>query len=175
MQGRRIADRALDVLRDVTTSQLVVANDARAPQWFPGTEVVKDAVAGVGPLAGLETALAASSGRPVIVLAWDMPFVTAELLREMARRAAGGVRAVVPSHGARAQPQPLCACYPASALVVCRELLERGERRAAALAEALPDVEWMRDEALAAFGDPRSMFTSIDTPEQLAAVGGALP
>ncbi len=175
MNGRPIADGALADLRDVTTSQLVVANDARASGWFPGEHVVADAVAGLGPLAGIETALAAANGRAVLVLAWDMPFVPVHLLRELARRGTAGARAVVPRHGARMQLQPLCAYYPVASLEVCRRLLERGERRAASLAEALPNVEWMRDGELAPFGDPASMFTSIDTPEQLAAVGGALP
>jgi len=175
VNGRRIADGALEALRAVTTSQLIVANDAGASRWFPGERVVADALAGLGPLAGIETALLAANGQPVLVLAWDMPFVHAGLLREIAERGAGGARAVVPRHGVRMQPQPLCAYYPASARDVCRELLERGERRAAALAEALPHVEWLRDAELEPFGDPGSMFMSIDTPEQLAAVGGALP
>ena len=149
-----------------------MANDPSAASWFPGARVVQDDQPGLGPLAGLATALAASGGRPVIVLAWDMPFVPASLLLELRRRGAG-VDAVIPVHGA--QREPLCALYAPEALATCRSLLATGERRAGALADCLARVAWVDDAGLAAFGDVEHIFTSVDTPERLAALGGALP
>ena len=87
VDGLRIADRVLSALRGATDRQLVVANDARAAQWFPGMRVVADAEEGLGPLHGLRTALAAAEGEPVLVVAWDMPFVTTALLGQGERRA----------------------------------------------------------------------------------------
>lgn len=172
--GRRIADHALTALRGASASQLVVANDPRAAEWFPHVRVVADQQPGLGPLGGIEAGLAAvQSG--IVVLAWDMPFVPTALLRELVRLGASGESAVVPVHGPRLQREPLCAYYPSRSLETCRELLARGERRAGALAEALGTTELLGDDALSAFGDPAVMFTSVDTPEQLAAVGGALP
>lgn len=172
--GGRIADHALSALRGATTSQIVVANDPRAAEWFPGVRIVADEQQGLGPLGGIVSALAAAR-TGVVVLAWDMPFVPAELLRELARRGTAGDRAVVPTHGAPAQREPLCAFYPSRALAAGRDLLARAERRAGALADAVPMTELLHDDDLSAFGDPAVMFTSVDTPEQLAAVGGALP
>lgn len=174
LAGRRLADHALAALHGATSSQIVVANDARAAQWFPGMHIVADSQPGLGPLAGIEAALAAAR-TGIVVLAWDMPFVPAALLRELVRRGDGNDRAVVPKHGPASQREPLCAYYPASALALCRELLARGERRAFALADALQMTELLGDVDLSAFGSPGTMFTSVDTPEQLAAVGGALP
>jgi hypothetical protein len=54
-------------------------------------------------------------------------------------------------------------------------LLSSGERRAAALAGALTRVRWMHDVDLAPFGDVEHVFTSVDSPEMLATLGGALP
>jgi len=161
------------VLAASTTSRLVVANDPAAPGWFPGESVIADDASGHGPLAGIATALRVADGRPVIVLAWDMPFVSPELLIELRRRGSAGVDAVVPLHGG--QREPLCAWYAADAAAVCRRLLESGERRAVALAENLPRVAWLEDADLAALGDPQRMFTSVDTPDALAALGGAYP
>jgi molybdopterin-guanine dinucleotide biosynthesis protein A len=175
LDGRRIADHALHALQEATSPQVIVANDPGAASWFPGVQIVTDDRPGLGPLAGIEAGLAAARGRAVLVLAWDMPFVPAALLHELARRAALGARAVVPVHGEEAWREPLCACYPAEALSVCRRLLSQGERQAIALADAVPGTEFVCDDVLAAFGDPAVMFTSVDTPEQLAAVGGALP
>ena len=175
IDGVRIADRALDALRASTTTQLVVANDPAAREWFPHQRIVADHLPGLGPLAGIAAGLEAAEGQPVIVLAWDMPFVPAELLRRLRTRAAEHARvdAVVPVHGAA--PEPLCAWYAPSAGPVCRSLLQRGERRARILAATLPRVEWMDAAALDGLGDLGRVFTSVDTQEVLAAVGGALP
>jgi molybdopterin-guanine dinucleotide biosynthesis protein A len=175
IDGVRIADRALDSLRASTTTQVVVANDSAAHEWFPGERIITDDEPGLGPLAGIAAGLEAADGQPVIVLAWDMPFVPGAMLLRLLERAAErtGVDAVVPMHGDTIEP--LCAWYAPSAARVCRDLLGRGERRARALAAALPRVERLDEAALPDLGDIEHVFTSVDTPERLAAVGGALP
>ena len=75
-------------------------------------------------------------------------------------------------HGAARWIEPLCAYYPPEALSACRALLDGGERRAAALLEVLPGVITLDDEALPSFGDPARLFDSVDSPEDLAALGG---
>ena len=169
----RIADRALAALREASNRQLVIANDPRAGEWFPGLTIVADEEPGLGPLTGLVTALRAAEGAPIIVLAWDMPFVPGGLLAELAVRGARGAAAVVPVHGVRGQRQPLCAYYSAAALTTALELLERGERRAAALAKGLAQVELLDEQELARFGDPARLFLSVDTPDELAEHGGS--
>jgi molybdopterin-guanine dinucleotide biosynthesis protein A len=172
IEGVRIADRVLTALRDATDDQVIVANDPRAGSWFPGERVVADGTAGVGPLMGLETALDAAGGAAVLVVAWDMPFVTSPLLRALRERGERAGAAAAPMHGTARWPEPLCAYYPPDALAACRALLERGERRAAALLEAMPGVITLDDQALASFGDAARLFKSVDSPEDLAALGG---
>jgi molybdenum cofactor guanylyltransferase len=173
LRGVRIADLALAALRGATTSQVVVANDPQGARWFPGVPVVADQVPGLGPLGGLSSALRAAAGAPVLVVAWDMPFVTTELLLELRRRGEAGASAVVPVHGEAPQAEPLCAWYAAGSLATCQALLEAGARRAAALFEALPRAVTMGDAELAPFGAPARLFASVDTPEALAALGGS--
>jgi molybdenum cofactor guanylyltransferase len=168
----RIADLALAALRGATTSQVVVANDPEARRWFPGMRVVADEVPGLGPLGGLSSALRAAAGSPVLVVAWDMPFVTTELLVELRRRGEGGASAVVPVHGEARHAEPLCAWYAPESLGPCTALLEAGARRAAALFDALPRSETIDDADLARFGAPARLFTSVDSPDVLAALGG---
>ena len=172
--GARIADLALAALTGATTSQIVVANDPRAAGWFPGMRVVADEAPGLGPLGGLATALRAADGSPVLVVAWDMPYVATELLTELRRLGEQGRSAVVPIHGATRRAEPLCAWYAAEALETAVALLARGERRAAALLEALPRAVTIGEAELARFGLPSRLFTSVDTPEALAALGGAV-
>jgi molybdenum cofactor guanylyltransferase len=173
--GLRIADRARAALRSASDRQIVVANDARAPSWFPGALVVPDAEPGLGPLAGLHTALTAASGDAVLVVAWDMPFVTDALLRALRTIGESGASAVVPVSGPSSLPEPLCAYYAPEALDTCVRLLAAGERRAAALFEALPGAATLRCADLEALGDPSHLLQSVDTPEVLLALGGRLP
>jgi molybdopterin-guanine dinucleotide biosynthesis protein A len=175
VDGIRIADRALRALRGATERQVVVANDARAERWFPSMPIVPDSEEGLGPLQGLRTALAAAAGDPVLVVAWDMPFVTTALLSMLRAEGESGASAVVPVAGTPERAAPLCAYYDSAALAACDALLERGERRAAALYEALPGARMVDAHALGALGDPRRLLLSVDTLEDLAILGGRLP
>ena len=176
--GVRIADRALAALAEATERQLVVANDPRAPAWFPDQPVVADAQPGLGPLAGLATAFLAAEGRAIIVLAWDMPFVPGALLRSMRRRGEVAEASVVPVHGADATVEPLCAYYRAEAGAIVASLLRTGERSARALYETLASAGaavTMGDRGLERFGEPARLFTSVDSAATLAALGGEPP
>jgi molybdopterin-guanine dinucleotide biosynthesis protein A len=175
VDGLRIADRVLAALRGATDRQIVVANDARAARWFPGVRVVKDAEEGQGPLHGLRTALAAAEGAPVLVVAWDMPFVTAALLSALRTEGERGAAAAVPFAGSPPHAEPLCAYYGDGALVACEALIARGERRAAALFEALPGATTVRGSELEALGDPARLLFSVDTLDDLTRLGGRLP
>lgn len=104
-----------------------------------------------------------------------MPFVTADLLRELRSRGEAGASAVVPVHGVDSWAEPLCAWYAPEGLDTCRALLAAGARRAGALFDALPSTESIGDTDLARFGVPARLFTSVDTPDLLAELGGTLP
>lgn len=175
VDGIRIADRVLAVLRGATDAQLVVSNEEDAQDWFPSLPVFADAQRGLGPLAGIETALRAAAGASVLVVAWDMPFVTTPLLRGMRALGEIGSPAVVPEHGDGRMLEPLCAFYAAETLDVCTLLLERGERSARALFEALPTAITIPDRVLAQHGDPDRLFLSVDTQAELEALAGHLP
>jgi molybdenum cofactor guanylyltransferase len=163
----RIADRILAALRGATDRQIVVSNDPAADDWFPKLRVVEDETPGLGPLAGIETALRAAKGAAVIVVAWDMPFVTTPLFRGMRALGEIGAAAVVPVHGDPPVAEALCAYYTA--------LLAEGERRAGALWEVLPSAMTIPERVLAEHGDPSKVFLSVDTLEQLVAIGGEMP
>jgi molybdopterin-guanine dinucleotide biosynthesis protein A len=171
----RIADLALDALGSATDSQLVVSNDSRAAGWFPSLQVNADREPGLGPLGGLCTALRHAEGQAVIVVAWDMPFVTSELLSALRAMGEPGAVAVLPRLHADAPPEPLCAYYPAGALSACERLIAAGERRAAALAAELPGTRWLMGDALARLGDPARLLTSVDSLEILTSLGGEPP
>ena len=111
----------------------------------------------------------------MLVVAWDMPFVTTPLLRGMRALGEAGASAVVPAHGDPPVLEALCAYYAPDALPVCTRLLAEGERRAHALFDALRSAVIIPERLLAEHGDPERLFLSVDSPEQLVELAGVMP
>jgi molybdopterin-guanine dinucleotide biosynthesis protein A len=175
--GERIIDRVARGLRMVTDDLLLVANAPEAPTWLPGVRTVADVRPGEGALGGLHAALAcATEGSDVLVVAWDMPFVSAALLGVMrARGEEGDVDAVLPeSDGSRRGVEPLCAWYGARCLAPITAALEVGDRRVIAFLDAVR-VARIPLEAVKRFGDPDRLFGNVNTAEDLARVQGMVP
>ncbi len=82
--GIRIIDRLATLLeRTLGSAPLVVANAPDAGTWVPGLRVATDVQPGAGSLGGILTAIVEAPA-PVVCVAWDMPFVTEDLIRELA-------------------------------------------------------------------------------------------
>ena len=166
----RIIDRVADALRATCDDLLLVANVPDAGAWLPGVRTVRDVIPGQGSLGGLHAALAHAGG-PVVVVAWDMPFVPAALLAALRDAGASGAAAVVPD--GPDGPEPLCAYYAARCRDVAERLLGHGERRARALAPAVGGAR-LDAPTVARYGDPRTIFHNVNTPEDLAVAESAV-
>src|SRR5262249_51032067 len=77
--GRTILERQIEVLSKVAGDLMIVGGPAR-PDLAAGIRQVPDSVPGCGPLGGLHAELAAARGAATVVLACDMPYVTAPLI-----------------------------------------------------------------------------------------------
>lgn len=166
--GTRIIDRVAAALRPVTDELLLIANDPAAESWLPGVRVASDVIAGAGALGGLHAALAHAQGRDVIVVAWDMPFVTSALLAALrARGERGDADAVLPaSDGSRRGLEPLCAWYAKECLPAVTKAIEAGDRRVIAFHDAVRVLPMPYDR-VQRFGDPNMLFANVNTPEEL--------
>ena len=163
----RIIDRVADSLRRVCGSVILAANDAHASEWLPGTTVVRDAHPGAGGLAGVEAALRHAGD--VVIVAWDMPFVTPDLLQELARRAREhDATSVVPESDSPHGFEPFCAFYSARVLKQLSAFLVRGGGPARDFISAIHGVDRMPLNELGAFGDPATLFLSVNTPGDLS-------
>ena len=163
--GRRILDRQLAALRSVATDLRIIANEPSRYATFD-VPVCPDAVAGVGPLGGVYTALLAARHDTVLVLACDLPFVTAAFLERLAAESlVEDVDAVVPRGGRGLEP--LCAVYRTRCAAVARRQIDAGELRMTALLGALRVRELERDGALAA-EDEGTLFENVNTPHDYA-------
>jgi molybdenum cofactor guanylyltransferase len=118
LAGRPLICHALATLRDAVGDVAVVAKpDTELPE-LAGVAVWREPADPRHPLVGIVHALACAQGRPVLVCAADMPFVTAGVLRALTAFHPAGAPAVVAS-SARRGVQPLLGCYQPAA----RELL----------------------------------------------------
>lgn len=164
--GKRILDRVTQAIKDASGAlPLLVSNSPEAADWRPDLRVMRDAIRDCGSLGGIYTALSAGQG-PVLVVAWDMPFVTAELLKELMRRA-DDHDAVVPENGAAdAELEPLCAVYGEGCLAPIRERLADEDLRAQGFLEAVT-VDRVSAETVKRFGDPAMLFFNVNTPDDL--------
>ena len=166
--GERIVDRVVGALREVCGERLLlVANDDSADGWLPGVRRVRDVIVGQGSLGGIHAALTHAAA-PAIVLAWDMPFVPASLLAELAE---GGRRAhtdaVVPESDSRRGLEPLCAYYAPSCLPPIARRLADGDRRVVGFYDDVR-VARLDAERVARHGDPSRIFMNVNTPDDLA-------
>lgn len=175
----RIIDRVARALRAVTDDLLLIANDASAASWLPGVRVAGDVRPGAGALGGLHAALAHAEG-DILLVAWDMPFVSGALLGALRARGEHGLGAdaadaVLPeSDGSRRGVEPLCAWYSARCLPAVTAALDAGDRRVIAFHDAVRAVRFGLEE-VRGFGDPARLFANVNTPEDLAraaATGG---
>ncbi|GLC24283.1 molybdenum cofactor guanylyltransferase [Roseisolibacter agri] len=163
--GARIVDRVAAALRAACDPLLLVAHAPDAGDWLPGVRVVGDVHRDMGALGGLHAALWHARA-PVLVVAWDMPFVTPALLDALLALGRAGARAALSLHP-DGHAEPLCAYYDAACVREAEALLRAGERRAAALGGAVGAV-MLGGTALAALGDPRTLLASVNTPDDLA-------
>ncbi|MGZ8470135.1 MAG: molybdenum cofactor guanylyltransferase [Gemmatirosa sp.] len=163
--GARILDRVAAALAPACDRLLLVAHAPDASDWLPGVPVAADVRPGLGSLGGLHAALA-HARTPVLVVAWDMPFVTAPLLLALRAPGDAGARAVRPVHP-DGRVEPLCAYYDARCLATVERLLDAGARRARALGDVV-GAATLDGAALAAFGDPAVLLSSVNAPDDLA-------
>ncbi|AZU64654.1 molybdenum cofactor guanylyltransferase [Neobacillus mesonae] len=121
MNIERIRDKIKPVFDDI----ILVTNDSQAYE-FLGVKMTGDQYPGMGPLAGLHAGLEASSHEVNLVVACDMPFVSAELAEIMVSYCRD-VDAVVPVVDGK--EHPLFAVYKKDLAAAAAKCIKEGRRR----------------------------------------------
>ena len=157
LHGKPLVCYPVEAVRQVLKRVAVLAKAGTQLPPLSGIAVWLEPETPRHPLVGITQALALAGGRPALVCAGDMPFVTPELVRRLVNAHPGRSPAVVAC--ARGNMQPLLGCYQPRAL----ELLTPAARAATApLIETVAAIEPVLLEA----DEPEELF-DVDTPDDL--------
>jgi molybdopterin-guanine dinucleotide biosynthesis protein A len=163
IDGVDVLDRQLAALAPVAARVFVVGRPA-ARFAERGLPVVEDLVAGAGPLGGVYTALRTATTSRVLVIACDMPFLTAEFLAFVGT-VGHGCDVVVPRDGRGLHP--LCAAWSVDAAPIVGRVLDEGVRAVRGALEALR-VHIIEENALREFDPDGRLLHNINTLDDLA-------
>lgn len=126
-----------------------------------GIDSFPDARPGLGPLAGIETALLTRRGEFNLILACDMPGVKSTWLRRLLKNARETDALCLASRDGNGRVHPLCAVYRSECLPTVQSALEAGRLRLLDLLRNLGAVTLETSEAI----------SNINTPDEWAAFG----
>jgi len=170
LDDRTLLSRALELARALTADVRIVGDPAKFARFAP---VVADVFPGCGPLGGIHAALRASQTDLNLILAVDVPFMSAELLQYLIRRARSSAAATVTVVRASGGWQPLCAVYRREFADAAEEALAAGRYKIDPLFAAQRTLVIEEDE-LRSVGFSPSMFRNLNTPEELAEASGEI-
>jgi molybdenum cofactor guanylyltransferase len=170
---------AVSRMRQVTSRVLISGGKEGAE-----TPVLPDAIAGRGPLGGLHALLTHSNTDWNLVLALDMPLVSADLLRFIVDRCCEATLAVVPrldaGKNSAAAPasvlQPLCAAYHRGLQPAIEQALASGDLSIHRLLERVSTgmmsaetkaVRVIDEDELLSAGFSRELLFNVNTPKDL--------
>ncbi len=155
LAGRPLITYPLDALAAALADVAVIAKaDSELPSLV-GVTVWIEPQTPRHPLVGIVQALGLADGRPVVVCAADLPFVTPELIRRLAEPDPRGAPAVLATTGG--EIQPLLGCYQPAALDPLR-----GARAGIPLRDAVSAI----GPSLLEVDDPDALF-NVNTPDDL--------
>jgi len=171
-RGQTLLVRALTMMAAVCDRVTITGDPAKFAQYGSTKygPVVTDIFPGCGPLAGIHAALAHSSAEMNLMLAVDMPFVSAELLAFVYAAAENNAATVTVPRTSKGL-QPLCAVYRRDFLPVAEQALRAGNYKIDAAFSAV-STQVIAAAELAVAGFSERSFFNVNTPDDRLAAEG---
>jgi molybdopterin-guanine dinucleotide biosynthesis protein A len=161
-----LLERQLAVVRRVVGQTVIIAND---PLLFCAYDVpvIPDLMPGTGPLGGVYTAIQATNSKRTLVLACDMPFLTASFLSyliEIGEETDIAIPRTVRGY------EPLCATYSRRCAGVLRHRIDaRRLKISDTLAGAATlTVREIGPDEIAPYDRQHRIFCNVNTPDEYA-------
>jgi molybdopterin-guanine dinucleotide biosynthesis protein A len=160
--GEPLVVRLAKLAEAATGTPPIVIGSPRDSSEFAALQFVADDLPGAGPLAGIVTALRVTGAEWNLIVACDLPYLTApwlQFLIERARNSVAGVVLPVNFNGL----EPLCAMYHKRSEAPLRAELEKGTRRVTQALESvrlekIEPSEWQR------FDSTGCLLKNMNTP-----------
>ena len=155
-RGRTLVEHVAETVATAAGCARLVG-DPDAYRHF-GYPVFPDVIPGCGPLSGIHTALCHTEADWNLIVACDMPEVSAGFLAMLLQRAEhGGADCLMPA-GPSGLPEPLCAAYHRRCLEAITRALARDLRKVTEGLAALDTEIWHVPEA--------SVFQNLNTLQE---------
>ena len=164
--GMTLLEHAIATCGAVTGQVGIVGSRTRYSAYAWAGEIIEDILPDRGPLAGIHAALSVSRTEWNLVLAVDLPGVTAPLLRWiLAEARASGKLVTVPNIAD--QQQPLTAVYRRGFREIAEKALNNNSNR---VNGSFPpeDTRIISEQEVVSAGFASEMFTNVNTPEEFA-------
>jgi molybdopterin-guanine dinucleotide biosynthesis protein A len=163
VEGAPLWRRQLDLLRNLQPEAIWLSARTR-PDWCPpDVKVILDHPPSRGPLSGISAAFLSMSTTHLIVLAVDMPRMTAEHLQKLRDLVEPG-RGVVSFEDDMAQP--LCAIYPREAATVAERNIASGNASMQSFVRQLRQQNLLHGRDLGS--EERALYQNLNTPADIA-------
>ncbi|MEA3186322.1 MAG: molybdenum cofactor guanylyltransferase [Chthoniobacter sp.] len=152
----------LDLLREAGAGEIFIAGSERELPRDSGVTIIGDAQPPGGPLSGVIAGLRRSTNPLLLVLAVDMPAMTASFLKSLVARAQPDC-GLVPKTDAY---EPLAAVYPTAALAAAEDCLQRGIFSMQEVVARVVASGLMREYVVPS--QERPLFFNTNTPAEFA-------
>ena len=137
VEGQSLLARQIELVRSVGAGEIFISGRMGMDYSAFGCRVLTDYFSDVGPLAGIERAMDASSSPLLLVLAVDMAAMDSAILRKLLEGCASA-RGAIPK--TRSGIEPLAAVYPKLAMDKLKLELRFGKT---------PGARWLAEECVA--------------------------
>ena len=163
--GETLLARTVRTVSHACSKVIVVGTPGQDLPAVPAI-ITRDAVAGEGPLRGIEAGITAARTHAVFVCAVDVPFLKVRLASFLADHLEK-FQAVVPRWDGHVHP--LQAIYAVEVLPVIQMLLRKGNRRLTDLLAQL-QVCYMEEDSIRGVDPQGASFINVNTPRDWEAV-----
>ena len=157
-----LIESAIDRMRKVTSDVSIVSPRDDLAKYAP---VIHDVYPDRGPLGGIHAALASSAHELNLMLAVDMPSVSAELLKRLLAVAEES-QAVVTVPQTSDGWQPLCAVYRKAFAVIAERALKTDDYKIDRLFNQVA-IRRVMEAEVEKWGYSSQVFMNLNTPDDL--------
>jgi molybdopterin-guanine dinucleotide biosynthesis protein A len=157
-QGKTLVEHVAAAVAEAAGSVTLVG----APERYQslGLPILSDSRIGAGPLAGIHTSLSATKAAWNLIVACDMPGISASFLRSLISAAESSAADCLLPAGPSGFPEPLCAVYHLRCLDAIGAALDRNVRKITDGLDGLRVAIWSVAES--------AWFRNVNTPEEWA-------